>query len=87
MKSKSMQKENILHGFSTGAIRGEDIRDGYAALPLRFPIFQKPVSFARDFAWHPQQSEAAEEVDCVEADARSKTNARCFTKQNACVDV
>ena len=50
MKSKSMQKENTLHGFSTGAIRDEDIRDGYAALPLHFPIFQKPVSFAHDFA-------------------------------------
>lgn len=50
MKSKSMQNQNTLHGFSTGAIRDEDIGDGYVALPLRFPIFQKPVSFARGFA-------------------------------------
>lgn len=60
MKSKSMQKENTLHGFSTGAIR-----DGYATLPLHFPIFQKPASFACDCLTDPQQSKAAEEVDCV----------------------
>lgn len=65
MKSKSMQKENTRHGFSTGAVRDEDIRDGYATLPLHFPIFQKPASFMWDCLTDPQQSKAAEGVDCV----------------------
>lgn len=56
MKSKSRQKENTRHGFSTGDIRDEDIGDGYAALPSHLPIFQKPVSFARDCLTDPQQS-------------------------------
>lgn len=61
MKSKSMQKGDALHGFSTGAqLRISEVV--YVASPMHFPVFQKPVSFTRDFACQtPQQSKAAGE--------------------------